>query len=189
MIPFSIIVAVDQKMGVGRGGLLPWHLPEDLKNFARVTKKTAHDNLENALIMGRKTWESIPADRRPLSGRINCVLSNNPDLDLPDGVLQFGSLDDALTALSTSQKVDQVFVIGGGQLYQESILHPELEKIYLTRIEEDFDCDTFFPDQIPEEFEIVSTSELMESDGLEYSFLILQKGGTADDDNEYIEFT
>lgn len=189
MVPFSLIVAVDQKMGIGKDGQLPWYIPEDLKYFAQTTKKTISPNLENAVIMGRKTWESIPEERRPLAGRINCVLSNNPDLDLPDGVLQFGSIDDALSALSTSKKIDQVFIIGGAQVYHEAIFHPELERIYLTRIEEDFDCDTFFPDEIPEEFEIVSATELMESDGLEYSFVVLQKGGTDDEDNEYIEFT
>ncbi|MCC6643200.1 dihydrofolate reductase, partial [Candidatus Peregrinibacteria bacterium] len=116
------------------------------------------------------------------------VLSSNEDLDLPDGVLHFDSLDAALTALSTSDKVDQVFVIGGAKLYAEAILHPELERIYLTRIESVFNCDTFFPDQIPEDFEIVSTTETLESDGLEYSFVVLERDVDHSND-EYLDFS
>lgn len=187
MTNFSIIVAVDQNMGIGKDGRLPWHLPEDMKYFTETTRRTENKNLQNAVIMGRRTWESIPAKFKPLPGRINVVLSSNPDLDLPDDVLHFSSLDEALTALSTSSKVDEIFVIGGAKLYEEAILHPELERIYLTRIEEVFDCDTFFPDQIPEDFEIVSTTETMESDGLEYSFLVLERDVDHSND-EYVEF-
>ena len=174
MKEFSIIAAIDQQMGIGKNGTLPWHLPEDLKYFNRITKE-AESGKENAVIMGRRTWESLPEKFRPLPGRINAVISSNSELELPDGVLHFDSLDAALTAMSTSSKIDQVFVIGGAKLYQEAVLHPELERIYLTRIESVFKCDTFFPDQIPEEFEIVSTTDTLESDGLEYNFVILEK--------------
>lgn len=187
MTNFSIIAAVDQNLGIGKDGNLPWHIPEDLKYFTQITSKTDSPDLQNAVIMGRRTWESLPQKFKPLPSRINIVLSSNPDLELPDGVLQFGSLDDALTALSTSDKVAEVFVIGGAKLYEEAILHPELERIYLTRIEAEFDCDVSFPDQIPEEFEIVSNSELEEHDSLEFSFVILEKDVNHDDD-EYLEF-
>lgn len=187
MTNFSIIAAVDQNMGVGKDGTLPWHLPEDLKNFSKITKATASPELRNAVIMGRLTWESIPAKYKPLPDRINVVLSSNPDLELPDDVLLFGSLDEALAALATSNKIDQIFVIGGAKLYEEAILHPELERIYLTRIEADFDCDTFFPEQIPTDFEIIAATELMESDSLEYSFVVLERNPD-DSENEYIEF-
>jgi dihydrofolate reductase len=187
MTNFSLIVAVDQNMGIGKDGALPWYLPEDLKYFSKVTTETASPELRNAVIMGRRTWESIPAKYKPLPGRINIVLSSNPDLELPDDVLLFGSLDEALAALSTSNKIDQIFVIGGAKLYEEALFHLDLERIYLTRIEADFDCDTFFPDQIPEDFEIISATELMESDSLEYSFVVLERG-VDHQENEYIEF-
>jgi dihydrofolate reductase len=187
MTNFSLIVAVDQNMGIGKNGTLPWYLPEDMKYFSKTTKHTDVPGLQNAVIMGRRTWESIPAKFKPLPERINVVLSSNPDLELPDDVLHFGSLDEALTALSTSPKIDEIFVIGGAKLYEEAVLHPELERIYLTRIEEIFDCDTFFPDQIPEDFEIVSSTEIMESDGLEYSFVVLERD-VDHSENEYVEF-
>lgn len=126
--------------------------------------------------MGRKTWESLPEEKKPLEDRINVVISSNENYELPDGVLQFESLDQALLAISTSNKIENVFVIGGGQLYAEAILHAELEQIFLTRIEEDYECDVFFPEKVPEEFEIISATEVMESDGLEYYMVILAKG-------------
>lgn len=187
MTNFSLIVAVDQNMGIGKDGTLAWNLPEDRKYFSKITTETASPELRNAVIMGRLTWESIPAKYKPLPGRINIVLSSNPDLELPDDVLLFGSLDEALAALSTSNKIDQIFVIGGAKLYEEALFHLDLERIYLTRIEADFDCDTFFPDQIPEDFEIISATELMESDSLEYSFVVLERG-VDHQENEYIEF-
>lgn len=125
--------------------------------------------------MGRKTWESLPEEKQPLENRINVVISANPDYELPDGVLQFDSLDQALLAISTSEKIDKVFVAGGGQLYAEAILHPSLEQVFLTKIEEDYDCDVFFPDKVPEDFEIASATDILESDGLEYYMVILKR--------------
>ncbi len=132
--------------------------------------------------MGRHTWENL-AKGRPFPDLINVVISSNEDLDLPDGVLQFLSLDEALLAISTSKKIDQLFVIGGAQLFAEAVLHPQLQKIYLTKIEEDYDCDLFFPERIPEEFEIISATDTLESDGLEYAHLVL--GKEADLGNQY----
>lgn len=180
---FSIIAAVDQEMGIGRAGQLPWHLSEDLQYFSRITKATESPSLQNAVIMGRNTWESLPAKFKPLPGRFNAVLSSNSELDLPEGVLQFISLDDALTALATSNLIDQVFVIGGARLYADAILHPNLERIYLTRIEEEFDCDTFFPDHIPADFEVVSSTETLEEQGIEFSFVILEKKADLDEED------
>jgi len=172
---FSIIAAIDENMGIGKDGRLPWYLPEDLKYFSKVTKQTDQPGQQNAVIMGRHTWEAIPAKFRPLAGRFNVVLSSNPDLELPDGVLLFGSLDEALTAISTSKKIDQIFVIGGGQLYAEAILHDHLERLYLTRIEGDYECDTFFPEEIPDDFDIVSATDILEDEGIEYSFVVLDR--------------
>lgn len=172
---FSIIVAIDEQNGIGKDNQIPWYLPDDLKNFARITTKTEKAGKQNAVIMGRNTWESLPEKYKPLPNRINVVLSSNPDLDFPEGVLQFDSIDSALTALSTSKKIEQIFIIGGARVYQEAILHDNLERIYLTKIEEDFECDTLFPDEIPEEFEVESVSGPHDYDGLAYSFFIIEK--------------
>jgi len=132
--------------------------------------------------MGRRTWETV-AKGKAFPRRINAVISSNPDLDLPDGVLQFATLDEALLAIATSEKIDQVYVIGGAQLFAEAILHPALQRIFITQIDEDYDCDLFFPQEIPAEFDVVSATDPEESDGLEYSFVVLEKN--ADLRNEY----
>lgn len=175
MKKFSIIAAVDQNMGIGKDGHLPWYLPEDMKYFSKITKHTDHEGQQNAVIMGYNTWKSLPDKFKPLPGRFNVVLSYDLDVDLPEGVLLFGSLDEALTALDSSKKIDQAFIIGGGKLYSEAILHDNLERLYLTRIEGNFDCDTFFPEEIPDEFEVISATEILEDEGIEFSFVVLER--------------
>jgi len=81
MIRLSIIVAATTANGIGKNGRLPWHIREDMKFFAYVTQN-APEGTQNAVIMGRKTWESIPAKNRPLSKRLNIVISNNPNYKL-----------------------------------------------------------------------------------------------------------
>jgi len=96
MKSFSIVVAVDSEFGIGKVGTLPWHLPADMKHFKTVTTHNASDNV---VIMGRKTWDSIPEKFRPLSQRLNIVISRQEDLILPQGVLLAQCLEHALDLL------------------------------------------------------------------------------------------
>jgi dihydrofolate reductase/thymidylate synthase len=103
--PFIVIVAATAgSMGIGRQGKLPWHLPLDMEHFKQLTVMSSRANRMNAVIMGRKTWESIPAKFRPLKDRLNVVLSRNPaireQLNIPSNVCVAGSLDEALEMLS-----------------------------------------------------------------------------------------
>lgn len=139
---FSIISGLDQNRGIGKNNGLPWHLSADLKHFAATTKG-------GTVIMGRKTWESLPEQYRPLKERLNIVVSRN-ELELPEGTLLAHSLDEALTLADPDRKA---FVIGGATLYAEAILHPACNELILTEIEGTFDCDAFFP-EIPEKFKI-----------------------------------
>src|SRR3989338_2886942 len=148
MIPFSIIVAVDLKNGIGKNGALPWHLPTDLKHFKEITTQAHSKGKKNLVIMGRKTWESIPEKFRPLPGRINLVLTRNKSLVLSEGVLKAESLNDALALLNSGEwkkAVETVYVIGGAQVFKEALENPRCEKIYATHILSKFDCDVFFP--------------------------------------------
>ena len=120
MRPFSIIVAFDAQYGIGKNGLLPWNLPLDLKHFKEISTTVADPSKKNAVIMGRKTWESLPERFRPLPGRVNMVLSRDKKLELPLGVLCSQSLDDALAQLF-SVDIENVFVIGGAQIYVQAI--------------------------------------------------------------------
>lgn len=144
MKPFSIVVAVDGKNGIGKAGGLPWHLPADMKHFKNIT---THNLSQNVVVMGRKTWDSIPPKFRPLPQRLNVVISRQEDLSLPDGVILAKSLNNAIELIEEKgSRAGETFVIGGGQIFQEAVLSPFCRKIYLTRVENDFSCDTFFPD-------------------------------------------
>jgi len=139
---FSIIVAMDQNRGIGKGGKLPWSIPDDMKYFKKVTTATEEPSKCNAVIMGRITWESIPDKFRPLKGRVNIVITRNKNFVLPQGVKKAESLTDALKLIDDT--VESVFVIGGGQIYHEAIQMPECRTICSTEIDDAFDCDVVF---------------------------------------------
>jgi dihydrofolate reductase len=82
MSRLTIIIAATKANGIGVNNSLPWHLPKEMKYFFQVTSNAA-DGQKNAVIMGRKTWESIPQKRRPLSNRYNIILTRNPNLLIP----------------------------------------------------------------------------------------------------------
>ena len=166
---FAIVVAADEAGGIGKNGRLPWRLKGDMAYFKQLTTEPPAPGLRNVVIMGRKTWESIPERFRPLPGRINVVISGNAQLMLPKDVFRAGSLDAALARVQAMRGVGRVFVIGGGQIFREAASRPDLETIYLTRIHKTMDCDTFIP-PISAPFALVSTSELHVENGLAYDF-------------------
>jgi len=125
-VKLALVVAIARNRAIGIDGKLPWHIPEDLKRFKRLT--TGH-----AVIMGRRTYESIG---RPLPNRRNIVVTAR---SLP-AVETYPTLSQALVALSG---VERVFVIGGGRLYKEAL--PKADELYLTLVEREVDADTFFP--------------------------------------------
>ncbi|MAW61845.1 MAG: hypothetical protein CMJ94_13590 [Planctomycetes bacterium] len=132
---------MDQQRGIGRDGDLAWRLPEDLKWFRAVTVGAGGQSV----IMGRKTWDSIPDRFRPLPERENWVLTRQPEYAVPSGVRRAASLDQALAHCEGPR-----FVIGGGSLYAEALQHPSCTRIYLTVVEGSFDCDTFLAEFGPD---------------------------------------
>ncbi|MGB5809152.1 MAG: dihydrofolate reductase [Polyangiales bacterium] len=129
LAPLALIVAVSRNGVIGRDGALPWHVPEDLKHFKRTTSG-------HAIIMGRKTFESIG---RPLPSRRNIVVSTT--VSAFDGCEAVESLDEAIALARTSDELP--FVIGGARLYEEAL--PLVTEIHLTHIDEDIEGDTHFP--------------------------------------------
>lgn len=131
----SIIVAATPNGVIGKGGKIPWRIPEDMRHFKEVT--TGH-----IVIMGRKTFESIG---KPLPNRLNIVLTSNPST-LCDEVAAACDLDEALGFASVMQEKwhEEVFVIGGERVYREAMSHAD--RIYLTSIDRDIEGDTFFDD-------------------------------------------
>jgi dihydrofolate reductase / thymidylate synthase len=143
-----------------------------MRYFRELTSTSINPHVPNAVIMGRKTWESIPAKMRPLPNRLNVILTRQGDYDVPEGVVKVASLGAALEFLCTLD-IDRVFVLGGGEVYAESMLHKDCDAIYLTEIKAGFDCDTFFPDYSTQ-FCQVSQSEYFEENGLKYCFKVLR---------------
>ncbi|WP_026897981.1 dihydrofolate reductase [Daejeonella oryzae] len=129
----SIIVAADENNGIGKNNQLPWHLPADLKHFKNLT--TGHP-----IIMGRKTFDSIG---KPLPNRRNIVITRQSDLKI-EGAELVNSLEEALQLCPAGE---QVFIIGGSQIFNQSLALAT--KLYFTRIHEVFDADTFFPEIDP----------------------------------------
>ncbi|MBP9853659.1 MAG: dihydrofolate reductase [Candidatus Omnitrophica bacterium] len=146
MFDFNIVVAIDSKNGIGKNGQLPWRLPSDLKRFKEITTQTKSPQKKNVVIMGRVTWDSLPASFRPLPNRTNIVLTRNSALQLPGNVIRVDSFNQVQDVLGKmAYDVETVFVIGGQQIFQESLKSSYCKKLYITHIVGDYHCDTFFP--------------------------------------------
>ena len=169
MRPFSIVVAADEAGGIGKNGQLPWRLAGDMAYFKKLTIEPPDPGRRNAIIMGRKTWDSIPARFRPLSGRITVVISRNASLSLPESVIRAESFDGALAAIDAIADVGHTFVIGGGEIFRQAIGRPELQSVYLTRVYATLDCDTFFP-PVPARLTPMSRSDVQCEGPFTYEF-------------------
>ena len=170
---FEIVVAADQSGGIGLRGDLPWRLRGDMRHFKRLTSGTTGSGARNAVVMGRKTWDSIPDRFRPLSRRLNVVVTRTPDLALPDGVLRAGSLDEALE-LARKAGAERTFVIGGASLYNEALGRVECRRVHLTRVQGTFECDCHLA-PIPSGFVVHSESPLHQEEGGSYTFVTLER--------------
>jgi dihydrofolate reductase len=164
--PLTLIVATTAKNGIGKNGTLPWPmLKKEMAYFARVTKRipeassTSDTSSEattqtpqNVVVMGRKTWESIPPKFRPLPQRTNVVISRSDKVDgVDDSVILSSSISSALASLATkvnegkAAPLGRVFVIGGAAIYKQALDMEQAKSILLTRVEGEWDCDTDFP--------------------------------------------
>jgi dihydrofolate reductase len=159
----SLIAALARNLVIGRDNGIPWHLPDDLKRFKQLT-------LGHPLVMGRKTFESILAIAgKPLPGRESIVVTRSARYS-PPGCRIVPSLDAALAAAGANE----VFVIGGGELY--ALAMPLAERLYLTEIDADFEGDTLFP-----RFERAAWTEIsrehreLASTGLRYDFVVYER--------------
>lgn len=158
----SLIAAIAQNRAIGNKGQLLWHLPEDMRHFRETTRG-------KPVIMGRKTWESLPDSFRPLPGRHNIVVSRNLAYQAPGATLA-DSLDDAIRAAGEAV---EVFVIGGAELYQQAL--PVASRLYLTEIAQDFSGDAFFPEVLPEEWEEISRKNQKGTSGPVFSFVVYRR--------------
>ncbi len=153
----TIVAAMGRNGGIGRRGDMPWRLPAELRHFKRTT-------LGKPVVMGRKTWESIG---RPLPGRQNLVVTRNPAYRA-EGVQVVGSLVEAIEAAEGSE----VMVIGGGELYRQSL--PLASRLVLTTIDLEPECDTWFPDWDPTEWRIVSAQQVPADEDNAHAFEVVE---------------
>jgi dihydrofolate reductase len=155
----AIVVVIDEKNGIGKNGGLLCHLPNDLKHFKKIT--TGH-----TIIMGRKTYESLPNGSLP--DRINIVVTSGDVNNFP-GCIVVRSIEEAL---SVSKSHEKVFIIGGGELYRTTF--HLADKLYLTRIHNTFnDADTFFPNIDFKDWELIEEERHMADDKHLYPYTFL----------------
>jgi dihydrofolate reductase len=146
---------------IGKDNAIPWRLPEDMARLKALT-------MGWPVIMGRKTWDSLPPKFRPLPGRVNIVITRQPDWH-ENGAKPFASLDGALRFC---EHFEEVWVIGGAQLYAQAL--PLARRAVITEIAQDFEGDAFAPAFGPEWHETARESHVASS-GLAYSFITLDR--------------
>lgn len=153
-----IVACLMPEYGIGYQGQLSWSLKQEMKYFRKLTTQTVNPAKKNAVIMGRKTYYSIPRKFRPLKGRLNIVLTRNKEMlememaqeldDHKDDLVVAGSLEQALDELIDSDKVEEIFIIGGAEVYNQLLFHSTemIDRIFLTevRTESQLPMDAFF---------------------------------------------
>lgn len=203
----AVVAAAANSRGIGYCGKLPWRLPGDMAHFKRVTSTPPCSGKTNAVIMGRKTWESIPSKFRPLDGRTNVILTRDPSKvvvpDTAEEVVVATSLKEATQKLAALEGIGDIFVIGGGEVYQEAVNTGLIKRVLYTEVSglsDDFKFDTFFPELNNDDWEcqpyvlLDDTEEKKEENdiihkdektGLQYRFLDYRakslKGNAADE--------
>lgn len=158
----SIIVAVSEDLGIGKSNELLWRIPEDLRRFKKLT-------YGKTVIMGRKTWESLPG--KPLPGRKNIVITDIPH-DCCNGAEIAYSIEDAL---SKCRQDEEVFIIGGGSIYQQFM--PLADRLYVTHIHSRLPADVYFPKIDPKKWKIISKENYKSgSEGnIPYTYIIYSR--------------
>ncbi|HMS27063.1 MAG TPA: dihydrofolate reductase [Burkholderiaceae bacterium] len=161
----NLIYAKARNGVIGKDGKMPWHLPEDLAYLKRMT-------LGCPVIMGRKTWDSLPPKFRPLPGRTNVVITRQENWH-EDGALPAHNLPEALSicehmSLILEPSPDQVWVLGGAQIYQQAL--PFAQQVCVTEIDADFEGDAFAP-VLDKQWQETSRESHTSTSGLAYSFV------------------
>ena len=152
----SVIAAVADNKAIGLDNALPWHLPEDLKRFRSLT-------MGHHIIMGRKTYESLG---RLLPGRMTVIVSRQTDYCV-EGAITAGSLESAISQCGSDE---EIFVIGGAELYREALI--KADRLYLTEISGEYPADAYFPEYDQGAWRELAREQHVSSEGLAYSFVV-----------------
>ncbi|MDX1653326.1 MAG: dihydrofolate reductase [Brumimicrobium sp.] len=160
---YSIIVAIGENRGIGKNNDLLWHLPSDMRFFKETTKG-------HTVIMGRKNWESIPKQYRPLPDRVNIVLTRNKDYNA-EGAIVVNSFEDLPEILTTEGK-GKYFIIGGADIYNMALQSGLVNEMFITQVHENFGADVFFPFFEEKNWKVETVLKHPADDRNEYSFTI-----------------
>ena len=154
----ALIAAISKNNCIGRDNDLPWHIPEDLEFFKKMTRG-------KVVVMGRKTWESIPEKYRPLPKRTNVVISRDPGYSVPEGVFVFPNVYETFEHFKDAD----IMVSGGGQIYSLTI--DKADTLYITHVDREIpECHAYFPEIDPQ---IWHETERTNRDG--YSFVTYKR--------------
>ena len=145
----NIIVAMCKNRGIGFQNTIPWHLSADLKRFKYIT--TSYEN-KNTIIMGRKTWDSLPDKYKPLPKRKNIIISSKKDIIEQENVIIYNDIN--LIKNNYKELHRNTWIIGGTQIYKYALENDLVRNILITVIDKDFECDVFFP-KIPSKFQLI----------------------------------
>lgn len=158
----SIIVAISEDCGIGKNNDLLWNIPEDLRRFKRLT-------LGKTVIMGRKTWESLP--RKPLQGRKNVVITDVPGETIVNAITAYSIGD----ALSKCEGDEEIFIIGGGSIYRQFM--PLADRLYITHVHKSVPADIYFPEIDMDTWEIVEKDDSgsNKNGAIPYTYIIYEK--------------
>jgi dihydrofolate reductase len=174
MKDFMIVASASKSnLGIGNNGKIPWKIDGDMEFFKKITMSSSMNKM-NAVIMGRKTLESLPKKCRPLPDRINIVMSRDPSIrtkiDIQSSVFVVDSLHSALMLSSNDDTIDKIFVIGGETIYNEAIECSYCSRIYMTEVLSIVnEVDTFFP-KMPSRFKLTEISGAIFENNVEYRF-------------------
>lgn len=139
---FKIVVGYCRlTRGIGFQNRLPWSYPKDLQNFKKVTTHVLNESKQNAVIMGKNTWMSLP--KKPLKGRVNIVLSKS--MQEQENCIVLKNINDVMRYVKSNKNIESSFVIGGEQIYKEFLNQKLVSDVYATEIHENYKCDTYFP--------------------------------------------
>jgi dihydrofolate reductase len=167
---YNMIVAYDKLRGIGKNNTLPWHFPEDLKRFSKLTKGAGN----NAIVMGRNTWISLP--KKPLPKRDNLILSTTlKSAEENSDNIRIFSNTNSLHEFCKEKNYDMVWIIGGSQIYKELLTEFNINSVYVTQIDKVYQCDTGFPSL--DDWNIISNEDNM-INNVKVAYQIYKKDST-----------
>ncbi|XP_053321658.1 dihydrofolate reductase-like [Spea bombifrons] len=181
--PIKLIAAACNNMGIGRNGCLPWNLPKEYKYFIDKITSVTQPGKKNLIVLGRFSFESFDERYLPLPNCIIALLSRKESTLPPHASHICRDEEDVLKLASTPplcNEVETIWILGGAEYYKTMMQHPWCDEIYLTRVQADFECDTFFPEVNQEIYKLMENfpgvpSEVQEENGLSYVFQVYKR--------------